>query len=89
MADMTNLSVPFTAALLAGLALAGAAQASSCDLPDPPGCARDSGRFDDRGDFENCRREMGRYRADVGAHLECIRTEYEATALRFDSRARR
>ena len=89
MADMTRLSLPFAATLLAGLTLAGIAHASSCELPDPPGCARDSDRFDDRGDFENCRREMGRYRVDVRAHLDCVRAEYETTALRFDSRARR
>lgn len=86
---MTRYPLGFAVTLAAGLALAGAARASSCELPDPPGCATDYGRFDDRGDFDDCRRQMGRYSASVRAHIACVRDEYDTTALRFDQRVRR
>ena len=57
--------------LIVGTVAAGA----HCSTPTAPSCAEKSGRLDDRGDFDRCRRAMESYKFEVGAYGECVRGE--------------
>ena len=46
-----------------------------CATPTAPSCAEKSGRLDDRGEFDSCRREMESYKSEVGLYGECVRGE--------------
>jgi hypothetical protein len=48
-----------------------------CSQPRAPYCASSFGKFDDRYEFERCKREMEHYRDDLDRYLSCLRNDRE------------
>jgi len=48
-----------------------------CSEPIPPSCAIRYGVFDDQDDFDQCKRKMGYFKAEVETFLSCLQDETE------------
>jgi hypothetical protein len=55
-----------------------------CSQPRAPYCASSFGRFDDRHEFERCKREMEHYRDDLDRYLSCLRNDREQAVREYN-----
>jgi hypothetical protein len=69
----------FTRAIVASgvLVIAIAQSHAFSSQPRAPYCASSFASFDDRYDFERCKREMEHYRDDLDRYLSCLRNDRE------------
>jgi len=79
--------------------LAATASRGDCVRPDPPSCALERVPFASGMAFDNCRKEMLRFRDEMDGYASCLgeasadqekaaRDDYENVRIRFNERAR-
>ena len=75
------------------------ASQGACVKPDPPSCALERVPFASGMAFDNCRKEMLRFRDEMDGYASCLgetsadqekaaRNDYEDVRIRFNQRAR-
>jgi hypothetical protein len=76
----------FARAIVAGgvLVIAMAQSQAFCSQPRAPYCESSFGSFDDRYEFERCRREMEHYRDDVDRYVSCLRNDREQAVREYN-----